>query len=161
QRRKTLSTAGGGFVAFTPDGQTLLTAPHELPQGQRRAFVRWNVQSGEELVTLDGPGPRGLLGGDLSVDGRAVDLVPGDTAEAPLGVYDAVTGKDRFPNQGHDDPISSVAFSPDGRWLASGGLNGRMCLWDLTRRPSRESGWSVRPWSGHTAPVMPVAFSPD
>src|SRR5262249_50049743 len=104
---------------------------------------------------------RSFLVGGLSVDGRAVYLMTCSPPEPRLGVYDAVTGKERFPNQGHHDPISSVAFSPDGCWLASGGMKGGVCLWDLTRRPSRESGWSVRQLSGHTATVVPLAFSPD
>jgi hypothetical protein len=51
----TLGTAGGGFVAFTPDGRTLVTAPHEFPPGQKRAFVRWDVKSGAALATFDVP----------------------------------------------------------------------------------------------------------
>jgi WD40 repeat protein len=123
--------------------------------------VRWDVKSGAALATFDVPGDRKFLVGGLSVDGRSVYLMTCAPPEPRLGVYDAVTGKPRFPNHGHDGPIAGVAFSPDGRWLASGATDGRVCLWDLTRRPSRESGLSVQELSGHTAAVLTMAFSPD
>jgi WD40 repeat protein len=49
----------------------------------------------------------------------------------------------------------SVAFSPDGKLLASGGVNQPVRLWDM--RTGREQGTL----SGHTEGVYSVAFSPD
>src|SRR5262249_12954749 len=123
QPLRTLSTAGDGFVAFTPDGRTLMTAPHELPPDQKRAFGRWDVKSGDALDALDVSGAGSFLVGGLSVDGRAVYLMTCSPPEPRLGVYDAVTGKERYPTHGHDGLVASVAFSPDGRFLASGGID--------------------------------------
>jgi WD40 repeat protein len=49
-----------------------------------------------------------------------------------------------------------VAFSPDGRLLATGGRDGAVRLWDVAARRM-----VTAPLRGHTADVTRVAFSPD
>jgi WD40 repeat protein len=56
---------------------------------------------------------------------------------------------------GHTDHVLSVAFSPDGRLLASGSSDKTIKLWDVA------SGREVRTLTGHTGWVNSVAFSPD
>ncbi len=51
--------------------------------------------------------------------------------------------------------VNSIAFSPDGRLLASGSGDGTVQLWRV------ESGELVRTLKGHTSSVWSVAFSPD
>ncbi|KAF9541955.1 WD40 repeat-like protein [Agrocybe pediades] len=55
-----------------------------------------------------------------------------------------------------DSAVLSVAFSPDGKWLASGLNNGSVLLWN-TESPS-QTGKALR---GHSHYVVSVAFSPD
>lgn len=56
---------------------------------------------------------------------------------------------------GHTFVVSSVAFSPDGKTLASGSADQMIKLWDVA------SGTELRSLSGHTGVVWSVAFSPD
>ena len=34
-------------------------------------------------------------------------------------------------SEGHSDAVSVVTFSPDGSYLGSGGLDGRICIWSM------------------------------
>ncbi|MBN1206343.1 MAG: PD40 domain-containing protein [Myxococcaceae bacterium] len=53
------------------------------------------------------------------------------------------------------ESVSAVAFSPDGRTLASTGGDGKVRLWDVA------TGRELRQLEGHTEPLYAVAFSPD
>jgi WD40 repeat protein len=64
-------------------------------------------------------------------------------------------GEARASFTGHVGVVTSVAFSPDGRLLASGGGDRSVRLWEVA------TGREVALLSGHTQEVDCVAFSPD
>jgi WD40 repeat protein len=56
---------------------------------------------------------------------------------------------------GHTRSINAVVFSPDNRWLASGGKDNVIKIWDLA------TGNILRTLYGHTTNVNALAVSPD
>ena len=69
--------------------------------------------------------------------------------------YAPAAGQLVWTAEGHTDNVLSVAFSPDGKYLASGSSDNTVRLWDVT------TGEEVRRFDGHTNSVKSVAFSPD
>jgi len=89
---------------------------------------------------------------DFSPDGKL--LVSTDATEKGIRIWEARTGRALGQISGHRDHTVTVAFSPDGKTLASTGGDGSLKLWHLSTR--REMATLLE--SGATGPV---AFSPD
>jgi WD40 repeat protein/tetratricopeptide (TPR) repeat protein/serine/threonine protein kinase len=64
-------------------------------------------------------------------------------------------GGRRIPIRGHDRAALGLAFSPDGKTLASASWDRTVRLWDTT------TGKELKVLRGHTKGVWEVAFSPD
>ena len=47
-----------------------------------------------------------------------------------MRIWDAATGAQRAVLTGHTGPVTAVAIAPDGTWLATGGHDGTVRIWD-------------------------------
>src|SRR5512143_3881788 len=79
-------------------------------------------------------------------------LVPG-TALCRSRLWDPVSGTELRCCTGHEGKVWSVAWSADGRWLASGSGDRTVRLWDPV------SGTELRCCTGHEGDVNCVAWS--
>ncbi len=133
-------------LAYLPDGKRVATGNdvgevHLLDAESLEDLAVWPrvgnavqdlsvAPGGMVLATID-------LGGHLTVrslaDGGVVWTAPAHTA----------------------GPCGAVAFSPDGRWLLSGGADHRVRLWDAV------TGQALEVFEGHTDPVYALAWLPD
>jgi WD40 repeat protein len=160
-------TARAMKVLFTPDGKQLVSV------GEDKAVRIWDVETGQQVRTLRGQigsGRQGrLFSAALSGDILAVaGDIPVDMEKyGPQGVAVKTRGQGfllfslrsgqivRPPQGGHEDVITSLAFSLQGTHLASASRDGTASLWNpYAPMPPLKL-------TGHRGDVNDVAFSPD
>ena len=135
-------------------------------------FTATAISSSLDVVYIDSletdPNPNDptmnrVYGVSFSPDGKTLASAHGDRT---VRMWDVETRElkhtlggslvhSSIERRGHQHAAHSVAFSPDGNILASGGRGGRVLLWDTNR--GRLKQFMLR----HAGTVWSLAFSPD
>ena len=164
---------GGERVAFSPDGHRLATAAgqHGAAVGRRRRPTAGDPLTGHKPGVQRGVQPDGHRLASAS-DDTTVRLWDTDTghpsatrstatpawfavwrspptaggqrpSDGTVRIWDVSTGGPLGVPHGHTDVVTGVAFSPDGRLLASSGGDGPVRMWGAV------SGGPRRTLQGH------------
>ena len=104
---------------FSPDGRWVLTANTEGPI----RLWDWRNAPGAGVPTEESPSSIARL--DFSADGKRLVTVGDGSAR----IWDTLTGRVLFELD-YEAPISSAAFGPDGRWIATTNFDGTTVIWD-------------------------------
>ena len=161
-------------IFFSHDGQQVITAEAEgariwdVATGQS---LRWAVRSRFPVdgIGIGGQMARTLLPAAISTDGRFLATSGSyyfngwakERFDPAIRIWDLATGQEVVTLEGHEQPVLVLAFSPDGRLLASYSGDWRttkgrtLQIWDTA------TGRELRRLEGHLGLVNTIAFTPD
>ncbi|HEY0432080.1 MAG TPA: caspase family protein, partial [Pyrinomonadaceae bacterium] len=129
-------------LAFSPDGRTLAIGGVES-------------KSNMDFASMMNPAAQRNKKGSKPPDPDEIMKNMKVEAVGQVTLWDVTTGTEIGSLRGHGKGVTQVAFSRDGRLLASGSSDNTIRIWDVAGR--RE----LRTMSGHTANIESLAFSPD
>lgn len=160
-------------LAYSQDGKLLAAGDgasisHGGKKTDNASTVRlWDPSDGRLLRELKGH----TSGVTAVVFAPAGSVLASASHDATIRLWDTANGRlirkigvpDESPpppvpelfDDGQRGGVVAIAFSPDGRWLASGGFDGSVRLWDV------ESGKAIRSMRGHGREVTSLLFSRD
>lgn len=142
-RLDTIGTPSTVFVyAFSPDGARLAGLNNEH-------LIAWNLVTGSIVFYTSRSGAQWVFYAPDKSEIYTLDN------EGNIDIHDADTGADKAILTGHAQFGNLVAYSPYDGWLALGGSNGEVKVWDVA---ARQSLVTIK---AHESPVSALAFSPD
>jgi len=128
-------------LAFHPDNRRIVSASGD------GTIKIWDYQNGKEEQTIR----QRITAMALTADG--MQLAEGH--DGTITIWNMATGKETLSWKSDPEWINSLAFSPDGKQLASCGFDKTVRIWDAS------SGKAIHTILGHIKWVNSVAYSAD
>ncbi|XCN75363.1 MAG: WD40 repeat domain-containing protein [Candidatus Electrothrix aestuarii] len=138
-------------ISFSSDGGTVTTISRDKTIGI------WELSSGRRLQNISLQKTKGSITSAAFSPGGNVLAVNSLTSNN-IGLLEVSTGKHLRNLEGHTNSEGSIAFSPDGKTIASGGFDNSVRIWDTAtghcRGVLKNNGEGIYSISN-------IAFSPD
>jgi eukaryotic-like serine/threonine-protein kinase len=131
-------------ASFSPDGKWIVSTD------QGGTAILWNGASGDLLATLSGFSSA-IEFASFSPDAKTLAIVCGPIVH----LFDVDTRMSLAALDGHEGPVTSLAFDSEGKRLITGSRDRTAALWDA------RTGAMLAFYRGHSASVSHVAFRPD
>lgn len=149
----------GPTISLSPDNRFIATAKEE--KDEKYPIHLWNADTGERLLTLEKDEHGRIKALVFSTDNKT--LASCDYDSILLWDIDTATPRSTFKT---DFGLRTLAFSPNGKLLASGDDDGIVCLWNATVQQQGFAGrisqhLSALKLKKHKADIAALAFSPD
>jgi WD40 repeat protein len=141
---------GASWVSYAPDGKSLLI-------GDRYSVRMWDPVANKLIRKFDGIASESYAiqrsTACFSRDGKMLVAHNGSA----LLRWEVANGKALFPEQdiGHGGYVNGVGVSPDGKLVATRGMDSRVCVWDVAT--GKELWHAPAYWTNSTH----IDFSPD
>lgn len=127
--RKLAGLLDGTEIAMSPDGRLLaVSSMYVNCTPIYMGIYVYEIASGRTLWHVrEGRGGRYHDNLQFSRDGRTLIGIQGPDVQ----LWDAITGKPRARLRGHENWVTSLALSPDGRRLLTSGAESTAVCWDV------------------------------
>jgi WD40 repeat protein len=142
-----LTEVDANAMVFTPDSHKLIVG------GGHGAVTFWDWESSAKPLRLSLTGTVNLA---ISPDGNMLALTSADPVRHnfPIVLWDIAKNEKSGELLGHNDTITSVAFTSNGKSLFSGSQDRTVRMWDIEQRKKQFS-------MGFDSRVFSLALSPD
>lgn len=149
-------------IAISPDGKTIASSSAD------QTINLWHLSTGELKSTLRQNSWITGLARSISFSPDGQILASGHLLNSKINLWHLPTQKKLRTITGHSWGVSSVAFSPDSKIVASGSYDSTIKLWNpqtgkLVRVLNGLSGWlsPVKSWLRRDEGISCIAISPD
>lgn len=133
-KERRLETSAATDLAFLDGGKTFVCAdaqggrPRQDADHDKHLMEFWDVTTGKKVRELKRPAEGGVLA--FSPDGKLFASA-GGYEDPTVYLWRTADGEQLKRFVGHRREVECLAFSPDGRALASGSRDTTVFLWDI------------------------------